>query len=461
MTSFTILWERALKELKAYYAQNNNLLAFDSYLKILKPEFEEDDTLYFTTEQEGQRELINQRFLGKIADSVKHAAFEITGMNKSYVIKILLPAELDKYVMESTTVAPRQKNSITLNPNYTFDNFVVGNANKYANAAARAVADAPGQTYNPLFIYGGVGLGKTHLMHAIGNQIAKNNPYAQIIYITSESFRNEFIEAIRNESNEAFRNKYRNADALLIDDIQFIAKGPGTQEELFHTFNRLYEYQKLIVISSDKHPSEIPNLESRLMSRFQWGLLTDIGMPDYETRVAIIKTKIPMIMEQVMCDMSIDEDVIQYIASKEDTNIREIEGALKMLIAHAKLSSMDSPVYSINMEIAQDALRNFFTDSSLKEITPKIIIKNVCEYFDITQEDILSGKKSREVAFPRQIAMYLLRNTLNLAYPKIGEIMGGRHYSTAMFAYDKITEQLKTDNDLKNKVNNIIHRIKE
>ena len=297
-------------------------------------------------------------------------------------------------------------------------------------------------------------------LHAIGNHVAAQNPHAQVIYITSEAFRNEFIEAIRNESNEKFRNKFRNADVLLIDDVQFISKGTGTQEELFHTFNTLYEAQKQIVLSSDKHPSELPKLEERLLSRFQWGLLADIGMPDFETRVAILKSKAPMIKALTKCDLDIDESVIHYIASKDATNIRDLEGALKKVIAHAKLESIGNPTLLIDLELAQNALHDFFNNTA-KAITPKIIIKNVCEYFDITETDLLSGKRSKEIAYPRQITMYLMRYLLNLAFPKIGELLGGRHYSTVIFANDKISELSKTDHELKNILSNIIHRIKE
>ena len=437
-------------------------MAFDNYIKTLKPEFEEEGKLYFTASSEHQKDMVCQRFSQKISDICASTALDITGVLRTYEINILTAAEMDALLMENrASSAPKYKNSITLNPSYTFDNFVVGNANKIADAAAHTVAESPGETYNPLFIYGGVGLGKTHLMHAIGNEIIKNNPYANVIYITSETFLNEYIEGIIIKNTEKFRNKYRNADVLLIDDIQFISKSEATQEELYHTFNTLYELQKQIVFSSDKPPSDIPNLEERLLSRFQWGLLTDIGMPDFETKIAIIRSKIPLIKEATKCSLDIDDDVIQYIASKEKGNVRDIEGALKRVIAHAKISSMDAPLSSINMSVAEEALRYYFINPASREVTPKMIIKNTCEYFDISEQDILSTKKNREIAFPRQIAMYLMRHMLNLAYPKIGELMGGKHYSTVIFASDKITELLKTDMELKNTVNNIMHRIKE
>ena len=464
MTSFTILWEKSLKSIQNFFAQNNNSIAFDNYIKALKPEFEDDGKLFFTASSEHVRDMVMQRFSKNIADICADTALDITGVPRIYEINILTSTEMDSLLIDRRGLSvPKYKNSITLNSSYTFKNFVVGNANSIASTAAFTVAESPGEAYNPLFIYGGVGLGKTHLMHAIGNEIIKNNPYANVIYITSETFLNEYIEGIMIKNTEKFKNKYRNADVLLIDDIQFINRSEATQEELYHTFNTLYEQQKQIVFTSDKPPSDIPNLEERLISRFNWGLITDIGMPDFETKVAIIHSKLPAIKEATKCTMDFSEEVIHYIASKEKGNVRDIEGALKRVIAHAKIMGMNSssPIYEIDMPMAEEALRYFFVNPASKEVTPKMIIKNTCEYFDISESDILSSKKNRELAFPRQICMYLLRHMLNLAYPKIGELMGGRHYSTVMFAFDKINDLLKTDADLKSTINNIMHRIKE
>lgn len=466
MTSFTLIWEKALKDLKSYYEANNDVIGYENYIKTLIPEFEEHEVLYFKVGNQYQKELVNQRFITKITESVNRSAYELTNVVKSYRICVLTSSEMDirrsknKEIPEGYTAK-----SSPLIPGYNFDTFVVGNANKLANAAAHAVAETPGQAYNPLFIYGGSGLGKTHLMHAIGNKMKDDNPNMNIIYTTSESFMIEFVDAMRTgggiEKNKYFRNKYRNTDVLLIDDIQFISKGPGTQEELFHTFNALYEEQKQIVISSDKLPSEIPNLEERLLSRFQWGLLVDIGMPDYETRVAILKNKIPLICAQTNCTIPIDNEVVNYIASKDNTNVRVIESALKKVIAQAKLNSLERPINSIDLSIAEEALRYFFNDPTAKDITPKLIIKNVCDYYEVTEENLMSEKRNREIAFPRQICMYLMRFLLNLAYPKIGELLGGRHYSTVIHADEKISAMVKTDADLKKNIDNIIHRIKE
>ena len=467
MTSFTLIWEKTLRDLKDFYTMNNNEIRYENYIKSLIPEFEENEVLYFKANNEYHKELVNQLFLPKITESVNRIAYEISGAIKNYRICVLVASEIDirRAQKAERPAAEHSTRTTGLLPTYTFDTFVVGNSNKLANAAALAVAETPGQTYNPLFIYGGSGLGKTHLMHAIGNKMRDINPSANIIYTTSEAFMNEFVEAMRTgggiEKNMYFRNKYRNTDALLIDDIQFIAKGPATQEELFHTFNVLYEEQKQIILSSDKMPSELSGIEDRLLSRFQWGLIVDIGMPDYETRVAILKNKIPYICMQTNCTMPIDDEVVNYIASKENTNVRVIESALKKVIAQAKLNSLERPIDSIDISIAEDALKYFFNDPTARDVTPKSIIKNVCSYYDISEEDLLSEKRNREFAFPRQVCMYLMRYLLNLAFPKIGELLGGRHYSTVMHADEKISNMLKTDQQLKKDIDDIIHHIKE
>lgn len=467
MTSFTLVWEKALKDLKSFYSANNAGISYDNYIKSLIPEFEENGVLYFRVNNDLHKDQVNQRFLSKITESVNRIAYEISGVIRNYRICVLTSSEIDLRRSQRSVQMPAEHSVRTsgLLPAYTFDTFVVGNSNKLANAAALAVSETPGQTYNPLFIYGGSGLGKTHLMHAIGNKMRDINPNANIIYTTSEAFMNEFVEAMRTgggiEKNMYFRNKYRNTDALFIDDIQFIAKGPATQEELFHTFNVLYEEQKQIILSSDKMPSELSGIEDRLLSRFQWGLVVDIGMPDYETRVAILKNKIPYICMQTNCAMPIDDEVVNYIASKENTNVRVIESALKKVIAQAKLNSLERPIDTIDISIAEEALKYFFNDPTARDVTPKNIIKNICDYYEITEEELLSEKRNREIAFPRQICMYLMRYLLNLAFPKIGELLGGRHYSTVMHADEKISNLLKTDQNLKKDIDDIIHRIKE
>lgn len=326
----------------------------------------------------------------------------------------------------------------TLNPKYTFDTFVVGNNNRFAHAAALAVGDNPAKTYNPLFIYGGVGLGKTHLMQAIGNRILHNNRNMNIVYVTSEKFTNQLINAIRDgKNNDLFRNKYRNADVLLIDDIQFIAKKERVQEEFFHTFNTLYENGKQIIISSDKPPRDIPFLEDRLKSRFEWGLLADISCPDYETRVAILRKK--ALDEGII----IDDSIIANIATKIDSNIRELEGVFNKIVARASLTH--SP---ITIELAENVINEFIAKRE-KVISSDSIQEIVSKYFSIDKKDLVGDKRSNDVAFPRQIAMFLCRDVANMSFPQIGIDFGNRDHSTVMHAYKKIEKEIKEKNNTK------------
>ena len=326
----------------------------------------------------------------------------------------------------------------TLNPKYTFDTFVVGNNNRFAQAAALAVGDNPAKTYNPLFIYGGVGLGKTHLMQAIGNRILQNNRNMNIVYVTSEKFTNHLINTIRDgKNNDSFRNKYRNADALLIDDIQFIAKKERVQEEFFHTFNTLYENGKQIIISSDKPPRDIPFLEDRLKSRFEWGLLADISNPDYETRVAILRKK--ALDEGIL----IDDEIIADISSKIDSNIRELEGVFNKIVARASLTH--SP---ITIELAENVINEFISKKD-KVISSDSIQDIVSKYFSIDKKDLAGDKRSNDIAFPRQIAMYLCREVANMSFPQIGIDFGNRDHSTLMHAYKKISKEIKEKNNTK------------
>ena len=320
-------------------------------------------------------------------------------------------------------VSPEALQNANLNPKYTFDTFVVGANNNLAHAASLAVAESPGEVYNPLFIYGGVGLGKTHLMHSIAHFILKNNPKAKILYVTSEKFTNELIDAIRNKNNTTtteFREKYRNNDVLLIDDIQFIIGKESTQEEFFHTFNTLYEAKKQIIISSDKPPKEIETLEERLRSRFEWGLTVDIQSPDYETRMAILRKK------EEMEGYNIDNEVIKYIATNIKSNIRELEGALTKIVALSKLGTNRD----ITIELAEEALKDLISPNAAREVTPESIMQVVCDHFGITQLDIASQKRSRDIVIPRQIVMYLCRDMTDTPLQTIGKYMGGRDHTT-------------------------------
>ena len=341
-------------------------------------------------------------------------------------------------------VSPDAIQSANLNPKYTFDTFVVGSNNNLAHAAALAVAESPGEIYNPLFIYGGVGLGKTHLMHAIAHFILKNDPKAKILYVTSETFTNELIDAIRNKNNittTEFREKYRNNDVLLIDDIQFIIGKESTQEEFFHTFNTLYESKKQIIISSDKPPKEIETLEERLRSRFEWGLTVDIQSPDYETRMAILRKK------EELEGYNIDNEVIKYIATNVKSNIRELEGALTKIVALSRLNKCD-----ITLQLAEEALKDIISPGSQREVTAELILQIVADHFGLTPLDITSQRRSKEIVYPRQITMYLCRSMMDIPLQSIGKVLGGRDHTTIIHGCEKIAADLKKDDSLKNTI---------
>ena len=349
-------------------------------------------------------------------------------------------------------VSPDVIQSANLNPKYTFDTFVVGSNNNLAHAAALAVAESPGEIYNPLFIYGGVGLGKTHLMHAIAHFILKNNPSAKILYVSSETFTNELIDAIRNKNNittTEFREKYRNNDVLLIDDIQFIIGKESTQEEFFHTFNTLYESKKQIIISSDKPPKEIETLEERLRSRFEWGLTVDIQSPDYETRMAILRKK------EEMEGYNIDNEVIKYIATNIKSNIRELEGALTKIVALSKLEKNRE----IDIELAEKALKDIIAPGDKQEVTPEFIIQIVADHFNLTPLDIMSAKRSKEIVYPRQIVMYLCRKMTDVPLKSIGILLGGKNHSTIKHGVEKIEHDVEENEQLANTIDIIKKKI--
>ena len=335
-----------------------------------------------------------------------------------------------------------------LNPKYTFETFVIGNSNRFPHAASLAVAEAPARAYNPFFIYGGVGLGKTHLMHAIGHRILNNHPHLKVLYISTEKFTNDLINSIRDNSPEAFRQKYRSIDVLLIDDIQFLMKRERTQEEFFHTFNTLHEANKQIIISSDRPPKEIQTLEDRLRSRFEWGLITDIKPPDLETRIAILRKK------AMMENMSVPNDVMVLIASRIENNIRELEGALIRVMAYASLNHLP-----INLTTATDALKDLFPHGKPVQISIESIQLTICHYFKLKMDDLMAKKRTRNVAFPRQIAMYLCREMTDSSLPQIGQVFGGRDHTTVLHAHDKITKERLTDSSLNNTIIELTRRI--
>ena len=345
-------------------------------------------------------------------------------------------------------VAPGDNSS--LNPKYTFDTFVTGSSNRFAHAAAMAVAESPGKVYNPFFMYGGVGLGKTHLMHAIGNRVLHNHPEMRVLYVSSEQFTNEIIRSIQEGNAETFRQKYRNIDVLLVDDIQFLSGKTSTQEEFFHTFNTLHDAQKQIILSSDRPPREVERLEDRLRSRFEWGLITDIQAPDLETRIAILKNKAQL------DHYSVPNDVMVYIASRIDSNIRELEGALTRVVAYAGLNNKP-----VTTDLVAEALKDVFPNETTKEITLEIIQEIVASYFKIKIEDLHAKRRTRNIAFPRQIAMYLCRELTDTSLPQIGNFFGGRDHTTVIHACDKISREKEKDLKLNAIINELIERIQK
>lgn len=366
---------------------------------------------------------------------LKVAIAEITGT--SYEINLLLPEDIERQQAKQEVFNTAAEAG--LNPKYTFDTFVVGSNNKFAHAASLAVAESPGEIYNPLFLYGGVGLGKTHLMHSIAHFILKNNPSSRILYATSEEFTNELIEAIRNGNNTAmskFREKYRNIDVLLIDDVQFIIGKESTQEEFFHTFNTLHGAKKQIILSSDRPPKDMDILEDRIRSRFEWGLLADIQSPDYETRMAILRKK------EELDGYNVGDDVIEYIAKNIKSNIRELEGSLNKIIAYANLEKRE-----INLSLAEQVLKDIISPNEKKIITPEYIINTVAEHFDLSPSDIMGSKRVSKIVHPRQIAMYLCREMTDVSLIVIGKCMGNRDHTTIMHGIEKIEKELSNINN--------------
>ena len=441
-------WNDILKYLKEEYEISD--VSFDTWLLPLE---------VYALEQPGNIVKIivpDANFLGyikkKYSVMLKVSIEEVTGI-KCDTVQFLVeedivpePASANQLIQNNTnTVSPATLQNANLNPKYTFDTFVVGANNNLAHAASLAVAESPGEIYNPLFIYGGVGLGKTHLMHSIANFILKNNPKAKILYVTSEKFTNELIDAIRNKNNIStteFREKYRNNDVLLIDDIQFIIGKESTQEEFFHTFNTLYEAKKQIIISSDKPPKEIETLEERLRSRFEWGLTVDIQSPDYETRMAILRKK------EEMEGYNIDNEVIKYIATNIKSNIRELEGALTKIVALSKLDHNKE----INIALAEEALKDIISPNAERKVTPELIIQVVADHFGITPLDISSQKRNKEVVYPRQIVMYLCQSMTGASLQEIGRYLGGRDHTTIIHGSEKIAADMNKDENLKNTI---------
>ena len=414
-------------------------ISYETWIKDLELQSMENNTIVLIAHTQFQKDSIMSRYYDLFKNTFKYLT------NKEWEITVVLN-ETEEGGEQSSSVQPEhytQNLNSNLNPKYTFESFVVGNNNRFAHAAALAVAEAPATSYNPLFLYGGVGLGKTHLMHAIANEILVHNKNTSILYVTSEKFTNQLINAIKDNKNEQFRNKYRNIDVLLIDDIQFIAGKERIQEEFFHTFNALHESGKQIVISSDRPPKDINFLEDRLKSRFEWGLIADISNADYETRLAILRKKAQL------DNIIIDDDILSNIANKIDSNIRELEGTLNKLIAKASL--INSP---ITMEMAEKAINDVVTQQE-KILSIELIQETISKYFNISVNDLKGIKRSVDVTFPRQIAMYLCRNVAGQPLTVIGAKFGKRDHTTVLHACNKIENEVKENPSTKRIVDSV------
>ena len=441
-------WEEILQYVKKEHELSD--ISFDTWLKPLEVYSVEENLIYILvpSEQIGISYLNKKYYL-----ALRVAIAEILGIE--YDIKFILPEDAKKIRSVNSkgpkTPEPEVSKRSNLNPNYTFDTFVVGSNNRFAQSASLAVAESPGEAYNPLYIYGGPGLGKTHLMHSIGHFFLKKNPSAKVLYVTSEEFTNEVIESIRSGNASAmnkFREKYRTIDVLMIDDVQFIIGKESTQEEFFHTFNALHSAGKQIILTSDKPPKDMETLEERIRSRFEWGLMADIGAPDYETRMAILRRKVES------DDMVLSDDILNYIANNIKSNIRELEGALNKLLAYSNLEKTD-----ITMDIAKKELQNIITPDKPREITPQLIIEVVSEHFQISLDQMISKNRSNEIAKPRQIAMYLCKTMTDIPLDSIGSLLGGRDHSTIIHGIKKIGDEYDSNEQTRNLIETIKKKI--
>lgn len=446
-TQLNQLWEKTLNIIKSEMTE----VSFNTWIKSCEPLSISSDSIKLGVPNEFTKDILEQRYKDLVTNAIKLIS------SKKYAIEFLIESESKEPSIEEESSKKQKRSdsivvsdlmSATLNPKYTFDSFVIGNSNRFAHAASLAVAESPAKAYNPLFIYGGVGLGKTHLMHAIGHYILQNNSKSKVVYVSSEKFTNELINAIKDDKNEEFRNKYRNIDVLLIDDIQFIAGKERTQEEFFHTFNALHDASKQIILSSDRPPKEIPTLEDRLRSRFEWGLIADIQAPDFETRMAILKKKADV--EK----LNVANEVMVYIATKIKSNIRELEGALIRIVAYSSLTGRE-----ITVDLATEALKDIISNKQSRHITIETIQDVVSSYYNLRVEDLKSQRRTRNIAYPRQIAMYLSRKLTDLSLPKIGEEFGGRDHTTVIHAYEKISGNLKNDEVTQNTINDLTKKL--
>lgn len=439
-------------DLVTQFKQELSPQVFDTWFKPIRLSSTTEDSVTVEVPNQLYQDWFYKHYLERIKTSLEHiyekpVRVNITLANEDITSNHLSVPSLDTTPLPARP-STRYKDNM-LNSKYTFENFVVGSSNRFAHAASIAVAQAPAKAYNPLFIYGGVGLGKTHLMHAIGQYIFNNTPSIKIFYVSSESFTNELINAIQNRTTLKFRSKFRGVDVLLIDDVHFLGGKEHSQEEFFHTFNTLYDAHKQIVLSSDRPPKEIANLEERLISRFEWGLVTDLQAPDIETRIAILRKKAEM------SNMAIPQDIMLYIAEKIKTNIRKLEGALIRVVSNASLTERE-----LTVSLAEDVLQDLIISEHELLINVDTIQKRVAEYFDIRVADMKSKKRPRSIAFPRQVAMYLTRELTNHSLPEIGESFGGRDHTTVIHACKLIEEQVNSDFNIKRAVTVIKQRLR-
>ena len=466
--SLASIWEETLARIEPLMPQSS----FSTWLKGTRPITLNQNVLYIHITNEFAKDWVDSRY----KEPMQQALQKMVGQN--WQLEFILPGASVPDVSENNgqplpesgdnlpniSVSQRTQEltgapfiaTVTeevvpgiLNPRYTFDTFVVGNSNRFAHAASLAVAEAPARAYNPLFVYGGVGLGKTHLMQAIGHYALEHNPHSKVVYVSSEKFTNDLINAIGKKAMVEFRARYRNVDVLLIDDIQFVAGKESTQEEFFHTFNALYEANKQIVMTSDRPPKEIPTLEERLRSRFEWGLTTDIQPPDLETRIAILRKK------AATDNLEIPEEVLSYIANRVHSNIRELEGALNRVMAVGSLSRR-----SITVEVAEEGLKDIVSSARQRQITIDAIQTVVANHYSMKVADMRSKKRTRAVTFPRQIAMYLARDLTDASLPRIGEEFGGRDHTTVIHACDKILRELQKDPSLQKEINQLSQQLR-
>ena len=429
MPTMDDLWRETLEQIRERLGKQN----FDTWIKPIHFDSRTKNEIHLDVPNKFSQDWLTEHFLKlieQVVSSISRHEVKVV-LNVNPLLQARVPTEKNERKEEREKEKPQRLNNLI--PKYTFENFVVGASNQFAHAASMAVANQPGDHYNPLFIYGGVGLGKTHLVNAIGHRAATKRPVLKVLYLSSESFMNELIGSLRRDKMDEFKTKFRNIDILIVDDVQFIAGKERTQEEFFHTFNSLYESHKQIVITSDKFPKEIPGLEDRLRNRFEWGLIADIQPPDMETRVAILQKKAETEGFQLPPDVAI------FIASNIDSNVRELEGSLTRLGAFASLTKS-----TITLDLTQEVLRNTLKGAR-KEVTVEGIQKTICEYFDIKLGDLKAKRRTQNIALPRQVAMYLCRKHTATSYPAIGSMFGGRDHSTVIHASKTIEKKIKQD----------------